>query len=143
MRAFEDIIILQYFLGTPIVTMVSSIEAYTLNPWDKRTLATMLVLMHPTNPTFLAPNLFPPMATRYLVLPQEISITPPQHPRADQSHIWSNTRKKQRYVVTNDTVKHAQLDLGMFWLTNPKMKMNKIFPYDLGEKVCIQFCCRG
>jgi hypothetical protein len=25
----------------------------------------------------------------------------------------------------------------------PKMKMNKIFPHDLREKVCIQFCCRG
>jgi hypothetical protein len=31
----------------------------------------------------------------------------------------------------------------MFWLTNQKMKMNKIFPHDLREKVCIQFCCRG
>jgi hypothetical protein len=33
--------------------------------------------------------------------------------------------------------------MGMFWLTNPKMKMNKIFPRDLCEKVCIQFCCKG
>jgi hypothetical protein len=40
-------------------------------------------------------------------------------------------------------VKQDQLDMGMFWLTNPKMKMNKIFPCDLHEKVCIQFCCRG
>ncbi len=31
----------------------------------------------------------------------------------------------------------------MFWLTNPKMKMIEIFPCDLCEKVCIQFCCRG
>jgi hypothetical protein len=33
--------------------------------------------------------------------------------------------------------------MGMFWLTIPKMKMNKIFPCDLREKVCILFCCRG
>jgi hypothetical protein len=33
--------------------------------------------------------------------------------------------------------------MGMFWLTNPKMKMNEIFPCNLPEKVCIQFCCRG
>jgi hypothetical protein len=41
------------------------------------------------------------------------------------------------------TVKRAQLDMGMFWLTNPNMKMNEIFPCDLREKVCIQCCCRG
>jgi hypothetical protein len=41
MRAFEDNIILHQSLGTSIVTMASSIEAYTLNPrnktnsWDK------------------------------------------------------------------------------------------------------------
>jgi hypothetical protein len=35
MRAFEDNIILHLFLGTPIITMASSIEAYTLNPWNK------------------------------------------------------------------------------------------------------------
>jgi hypothetical protein len=33
--------------------------------------------------------------------------------------------------------------MGMFRLTNPKMKMNEIFPCDLREKVCIQFCNRG
>jgi hypothetical protein len=35
MRAFEDNIILHQSLGMPIVTMASSIEAYTLNPWNK------------------------------------------------------------------------------------------------------------
>jgi hypothetical protein len=35
LRAFEDNIILHQSLGTPIVTMASFIEAYTLNPWKK------------------------------------------------------------------------------------------------------------
>jgi hypothetical protein len=35
MRAFEDNIILHQSLGTPIIAMASSIEAYTLNPWNK------------------------------------------------------------------------------------------------------------
>ncbi len=52
-------------------------------------------------------------------------------------------QKKQCRVVTNNTVKHAQLNMGMFWLYNLKMKMNMIFPRDLRKKVCIQFCCRG
>jgi hypothetical protein len=82
MRAFKDNIILHHSLGMPIVTMVSSIEAYTLTLGTRQTLATTLVLIHPTNPTFLASNLFSPMATRYLVLPRGISVTP-QHPRAD------------------------------------------------------------
>jgi hypothetical protein len=34
-RSFKDIIILHQSLGMPIVTMASSIEAYTLNPWNK------------------------------------------------------------------------------------------------------------
>jgi hypothetical protein len=33
--------------------------------------------------------------------------------------------------------------MGMFWLSNPKMKLNELLPSDLCEKVCIQFCCKG
>jgi hypothetical protein len=43
-------------------------------------------------------------------------------------------QKKQRQVVANDTAKRAQSDMGMFWLSNPKLKMTKIFPRDLHEK---------
>jgi hypothetical protein len=93
--------------------------------------------MHLINPTILAPNLLPSMATWHLVLLQGISLTP-QHPRAGQSHLPSNARKKQCRVVTNNTVKCAQSDMGVFWLSNPKMKMNEIFLCDLCEKVCIQ-----
>ncbi len=35
MRAFKDNIILHHSLETPIITMASSVEAYTLNPWNK------------------------------------------------------------------------------------------------------------
>jgi hypothetical protein len=35
LRALEGNIILHHSLGTPIVTMAFSIEAYTLNPWNK------------------------------------------------------------------------------------------------------------
>jgi hypothetical protein len=38
MRAFEDNIILHQSLGMPITTMASSIETYTLNPWNKTNL---------------------------------------------------------------------------------------------------------
>jgi hypothetical protein len=55
-------------------------------------------------------------------------------------------------------MKHAQLDMGMFWLHNPTIKMSEIFPcwlhnptirmseifpWDLPDRVCIHFCCRG
>jgi hypothetical protein len=33
--------------------------------------------------------------------------------------------------------------MGMFWLHNPKIRMSKIFPQDLPEKVCILFRSRG
>ncbi len=35
MRAFEDNIILHHSLGTPILSMAFSIEAYTFNHWNK------------------------------------------------------------------------------------------------------------
>jgi hypothetical protein len=77
MRAFEDNIILHHSLEMPIITMVPSIEAYTLNPFGTRqTLATMLVPMHPTNQMFQAKHLLPPLMTRYLVLPRGTSVTP-------------------------------------------------------------------
>jgi hypothetical protein len=61
----------------------------------------------------------------------------------EQSHPQSNTRKKQCQAVTNGTVKLTQLDMGMFWLLNPKIRMSKIFPQELPQKVCILFCFRG
>jgi hypothetical protein len=35
MIALKDDIILHHSLGMPIITMASSVEAYTLNPWNK------------------------------------------------------------------------------------------------------------
>jgi hypothetical protein len=52
-------------------------------------------------------------------------------------------QKKQRLVVTKDTVTHAQSDMGMFWLHNPNIRMSKIFSQDMPKKVYILFCCRG
>jgi hypothetical protein len=93
MRAFKDNIILHHSLGMPIITMVSSIEAYTLSPWNKTNSCNNACPDAPhTNPTFLAPNLLPPTATRYLILLRGISVTP-QHLRMDQSHLQSNARK--------------------------------------------------
>ncbi len=98
--------------------------------------------MHLINPTILAQSLLPPMLTRHLVLLQGKKSS--HHNTQEQVEAISDpTPKKQRRVVTNNNVKHVQLDMGMFWLHNPTMKMNKIFPCDLRDKIRIQFCCRG
>jgi hypothetical protein len=113
------------------------IETYTLNPWNKTNSCD--APNQPNNP-FSKPvasngNKAPCTSAgdkRNTMKPESGSKpSPVQH------------QKKQRLVVTNNTVKRAQLDKRMFWLHEPKMKMNKIFPRDLHEKVCIQFCCRG
>jgi hypothetical protein len=39
-------------------------------------------------------------------------------------------------------MKCAQLDMGIFWVHNPKIRMSEIFPRDFPDRVCIHFCCR-
>jgi hypothetical protein len=114
--------------------MASSIEAYTLNPWNKTNSCNNA---HPDAP-HQSPtngNKVPRTSTwdkRNTTTPENGSKPSPVQ-----------RKKKQRRVVINDTVKCAQSNMGIFWLTNLKMKMYEIFPRDLCEKVCIQFCCRG
>jgi hypothetical protein len=139
MRAFKNNIILHHFLGMPMVNMASSIEAYTLNLWNKTNSCDNACSDAPHQSNIPGPK---PVTTNGNKVPctsvrDKHNITTPEN-RSKPSLVLN--QKKQRLVVTNDTVQRAQSDMGMFWLTNPKMKMNKIFPRDLAEKVCIQFC---
>jgi hypothetical protein len=52
-------------------------------------------------------------------------------------------KKKQHCAVTNDTPERQNTDMGMFWLHNPRMRICNVFPTNLPEKVCVNFCCRG
>jgi hypothetical protein len=142
MRTFKDNIILCHSLGTTIIAMVSSIEAYTLNPWNKTNSCNNTCPDAPHQSNIPGPKPVPANGNKvpHTSMGDNSNITTPENrskPSLDQH------QKKQYRVITNDTVKRAQLDMGMFWLTNPKMKMNEIFPRDLYEKVCIQFCYRG
>jgi hypothetical protein len=142
MRAFKNNIILHHFLGMPIVTMASSIEAYTLNPWNKTNSCDKACPGAPYQPSIPGPK---PVTSNDDKVPctsaGDKHNTPTPKSGLKPSPI--QRQKKQCWIVNNDTVKRAQSDIGMFWLSNPKMKMNKIFPCDLRERDCIQFCCRG
>jgi hypothetical protein len=142
MRAFEDNIIVHHSLGMPIVTMASSIVAYTLNPWNKMSSCNNACPDAPHQPNIPGHK---PVISNGDKVPCT-SVGDKRNTTTPESGLKPSLvqlKKKQRWVVTNDTVKCAQSDMGMFWLTNPKMKMNKIFPRDLHEKICIQCCCRG
>jgi hypothetical protein len=78
LRAFEDNIILHQSLGAPIVTMASSIKAYTLNLLGTQLIPTKsLALMLSLEPTIW--ELIPPTnANPLTALLQEINVTP-QH----------------------------------------------------------------
>jgi hypothetical protein len=137
-----DNIILHQSLGTPIITMVSSIEAYTLNPWNKTNSCNNTCPDAPHQPNNPGSK---PVTSNGDKAPctsagDKHNTTTPES-RSMPSLV--QRQKNQCRVVTNNTVKCAKLDMGMFWLSNPKMKMNEIFPCGLHEKVCIQFCCRG
>jgi hypothetical protein len=149
LRAFEDNIILHQFLGTPIVTMVSSIKAYTLHPLNKTNfcnnsspaafpLAINLGnnLNHQCKPTNTSPS-------------DKVSHTSAGDKRKTTTSEGgaepspAQYQKKQPQTVTNNTKKPAQFDMSMFWLCHSKIRMSEIFPWDLPDRVCIHFCCRG
>jgi hypothetical protein len=140
MRVFEDNIILHQSLVMPFVTMASSIEAYTLSPWNKTKSCNNTCPYAPHQPNNPCSKPVTSNGNKALCTSagdRHNTTTPMSRTKPSPvQHL-----KKQRWVVTNNTVKRAQLDMGMFWLSNPKMKMN--FPCDLREKVCIQFCSRG
>jgi hypothetical protein len=101
-----------------------------------------LVLMHLINPIILAPKFLPLMVTKEPHTSAGDKCNT-MTPKSGSKPSPVQHQKKKRRVLTNDTVKRSQLDMGMFWLSNLKMKMNKIFSRDLRERVCIQFFCRG
>jgi hypothetical protein len=142
MGAFEDNIIRHHSLGMPIVTMASSIEAYILNLWNKANSCDNASPDAPHQYNIPCPKSVPSNGNKVpctsagdkhnTMTPESGSKpSPVQH------------QEKQCWVATNNTEKRAQLDMGMFWLTNLEMKMKEIFPRGLHEKVCIQFRCRG
>jgi hypothetical protein len=142
MRAFEDNIILHQSLGMPIVTILSTIEAYTLNQGNKMNSCNNTCPDAPHQPNNsgskpITPNGDKAPCTSAGDKRNTMTSKSGSKPSPVQR------QKKQHLVVTNNTVKCAPSDMGMFWLSNPKMKMNEIFHCDLHEKVCIQFCCRG
>jgi hypothetical protein len=118
-RAFEDNIILHYSLGMPIITMVPSIETYTLNPWNKTNSCDNAHPAAPHQPNIPGPK---PVTSNGKKVP---CTSAGDKPNTTTSEIRSKPspvqcQKKQRQVVTNDTVRCAQLDMGMSWPTNPK-----------------------
>ncbi len=142
LRAFEDNIILHHSPGTPIVTMASSIEAYTSNLWNKTNSCNNTppdALHQPNNPGSKPVTFNGDKAPCTSAGDKRNTMTP----ESMSKPFPVQRQKKQCWIVTNNSVKHAQLNMGMFWLSNPKMKIKKIFPCDLREKVCIHFCCRG
>ncbi len=118
MRAFEGNIILHQSLGMHIVTMASSIEAYTLNTWNKTNSCNNNcpdAPHQPNNPDSNPITSNGNKAPRTSAGDKHNTMTPKS--RAKSSPVQH--QKKQCWVVTNNTVKHAQLDMGMFWLCNP------------------------
>ncbi len=142
MRAFKDNIILHQSLGMPIVTMASSIEAYILSPWNKTNSCDNTRPNASHQPNIPGPKTVTSNGNKVPCTSagDKRNTTTPKN-GSKPSPV--QCQKKQCRVVTDDTVKRAQLDMGMFWLSNPKLKMSKIFPCDLRDRVCIQFCCRG
>jgi hypothetical protein len=133
LRAFEDNIILHQSLGTPIVPMTSSIKAYTLNPWNKTDSCNKF-----------SPDALPqannsgPNPTHQRKLTDRTSAGDKRNTTTPKGGVKPSPvqrQKKQRRAVANDTVKRAQLDMGMFWLHNPKIRNSKIFPRDLPDRV--------
>ncbi len=93
MRAFKDNIILHHSLGRLIVTMASSIEAYTLNSLNKMNSCHKACPDAPHQSNIPGPK---PVSINGNKVPctflGDKRVTP-RHLRMDQSHLWSNARK--------------------------------------------------
>jgi hypothetical protein len=113
MRAFKDDIIFHHSLWTPILTMMASIEAYTLNPWNKMNSCNNACPDAPHQSNIPGPK---PVPTNGDKVPRTSAgdkrntTTPENGPKPSPVEC----QKKQRWVITNDTVQRAQSDMGMF-----------------------------
>jgi hypothetical protein len=123
MRAFEGNIILHHSLGTPIVTMTSSIEAYTL----KTNSCNNARPDAPHQSNIPGPKHVPSYGNKVLCTSMwdKRNTTTPES-RLKPSPV--QRQKKQRWLVTNNTVKCVQSVMGMIWLTSPKMKNEQDLP---------------
>ncbi len=106
MRAFKDNIILHHSLWMPIITMASSIEACTLNPQNKtkscnnaRPDVTHQFNIPGPKPVHTNGNKVP----HTFVGEKHNTMTPENGSKPSPVQ----RKKKQRRVITNDTVKHA------------------------------------
>jgi hypothetical protein len=102
MRAFEDNIILHQSLGMPIVTMASSIETYTLNPWNKTNSCNA---PHQPNNPGSKPVTSDGNKAPYTSAGDKCNTTTPESGLKPSP---VQCQKKQHQVVTNNTVKSAQ-----------------------------------
>jgi hypothetical protein len=145
MKAFEDNVALHQALDTPIAILPSSIEAYTLSPLNKTNICHNLANdaspcdnkhtgqdNHSRGAHSDAASCTNAGARRNLTTPE--GKTKPSQ---------TQCQKKQRRTVANDTPKHQNMDMGMFWLRNPRIRIPHVFPANLPKKVCVNFCCRG
>ena len=141
MKAFEDNVTLHQSLDTPIAILPSSIEAYTLSPWNK------------TNICHNSANTASPCddkrtgqddysheargdtASHTNAGDKRNPTTPKGKAKPSQTHC----QKKQHCTVANDNQKHQNTDMGMFWLHSPRIRITDIFPANLPEKVCMNF----
>ena len=141
LRAFKDDIILYRSLGTPIVTMASSIKVNTLNPWKKTNSC------NKSSPDTLSQANNLGTNPTHQCKPTDCNSAGNKHntttPKGGAKPSPVQCQKKYCRAVASNTLKHAQLDMGIFWVHNPKIRNREIFPWDLPQKVCIQFCCGG
>ena len=145
MKAFEDNIVLHQSLGTPITILPSSIKAYTQSSWNKTNIchnSATNALSRDDRRTVQDDNqrgARTDVTSRTNVGDKQNPATP----KGDAKPSQVRRQKKERSAVTNDTPKHQNIDMGMVWLHNPKMRISDIFPTNLPKKVCVIFCCRG
>jgi hypothetical protein len=119
-RAFEDNIILHQSFGMPIITMASFSDAYNLNPWIKTNSCNNTCPDAPHQPNNPGPK---PVTSNGNKAP--CTSTGDRHntttPERGLKPSLVQCQKMQHRVVTNNTVKCAQWDMGMVWLHNRKM----------------------
>jgi hypothetical protein len=145
MKAFEDNLTLHQSLDTSITILPSSIKVYTQSPWNKTTTCHNLAnYASPRDNKHTGQDNYSrgacsDSASRTNAGDKRNPTTPKGEAKPSQTQ----HQKKQRHTVANDTPKRQNMDMEMFWLQNPRIMITVVFPANLPEKVCVNFCFRG
>ncbi len=133
-KAFCTQIQLNQAQMTPIITMPTSVTAYTINAWNNTQACPPVGGAPATAGT-------PPQAHRRG--DKRDPATPETPDDTKPSGHQQQAKKAKKGGTKADGPAKDKKEMGMFFLKNPNINPSEVFPKDLPIKLCANFTCKG